>query len=130
MVYAVEGPTIVENGYTYPATQEDGVWIADAYLHDLTVLPHQVPGDLNLLFPKAVAAEEYPEIQETADAMERIGMREVEKSMIGRDVDGRVVGDSEEFCDSIGSIVISSECSSSSRGASVVTHARAHSTYG
>ena len=101
MIYTVEGPTIVEQGYTYPAVKEDGVWIADAYLHDPTVLPHQVPGDLNLLFPKAVAAEEFPEMPENPDLMEQLGMQGIFKEQQVPEVYDEVHG-CEEFCDSVG----------------------------
>ena len=44
--------------------------VADAYIHDDTVLPHQVPGDINLLFPRAEAAPEFPEVPELRDTLE------------------------------------------------------------
>ena len=69
MVYALEGATVREDGYLYPAAQIDGILLADAYIHDESVLPHQVPGNLHVLFPKARAAEPYPEEEEIPDAM-------------------------------------------------------------
>ena len=115
MLYTADGPTVVENGYTYPAVQQDGVWIADAYMHDPAVLPHQIPGDLNLLFPKAVAAEEYPEVPEEADIMEHIGLRELEKGIAGNTAKGESKAIFEEFCDSVGSLTLSdlSSCTGS-----------------
>ena len=108
MVYAVEGPTIVEGGYTYPAVKEDGVWIADAYLHDPAVLPHQVPGDLNLLFPKAVAAEEFPEVPEETDVLEQNGVRNTFKVGQASELHSGTAGNGE-FCDSVGSSVLPEE---------------------
>ena len=112
MVYAVEGPTIVEGGYTYPAVKEDGVWIADAYLHDPAVLPHQVPGDLNLLFPKAVAAEEFPEVPEEKDALEQYGIRDVLENEQASELHHGTAGNGE-FCDSVGSGALHEEHPSS-----------------
>ena len=72
MLYKASGPTVQQGGYTYPAANVDGVMVADAYVHDDEVLPHQVPGDLNLLFPRAVAAPEFPEISEPQDTLEKV----------------------------------------------------------
>ena len=69
MVYALEGPMIREDGYLYSAAKVNGTLIADAYIHDESVLPHQVPGDPDVFFPKARAAEPYPEEEEIPDAM-------------------------------------------------------------
>ena len=70
MLYELSGPTVSQGGYTYPATVIDGALVADAYLHDDTVLPHQVPGNLDLLFPQATAAPEFPECPELPDPIE------------------------------------------------------------
>ena len=70
MIYSTQGPTISQEGYVYPATTVDGILVAEAYLHDDSVLPHQVPGNIDLLFPKAVAAPEFPEIPELQDPLE------------------------------------------------------------
>ena len=80
MRHGVQGgrASIEEDGYLYPATNLDGVMIAEAYLHDDSRLPHQIPGDLNALFPKARAAEPYPEVEEVPDQMEAMGLREVQ----------------------------------------------------
>ena len=76
MLYEAQGPTIHQGGYTYPAANVDGVMVADAYLKDGEVLPHQVPGDINLLFPRAVAAPEFPENPEPQDSLELVPERE------------------------------------------------------
>ena len=73
MVYAVQGDTVEQDGYRYPAVEVDGVAVAEAYLHDERYLPHLIQGDLNELFPRALAAPELPEQEELPDALEKRG---------------------------------------------------------
>ena len=79
MVYPVDGETVIQNGYKYPAvTVEVGEnrveTIAEAYLHDDRRLPHEIGGDLNLLFPKARAAPELDETLMGEDPLEARGL--------------------------------------------------------
>ena len=73
MVYAVVGKTVVQEGYVYPAVEVDGVYVAEAYLHDERSLPHLIAGDINELFPKALAAPALPEQAEQEDWLETRG---------------------------------------------------------
>ena len=47
----------------------------EASLHDGRVLPHQVLGDLEAMFPRAIAGEEEPEEPEAKDKLEERGLR-------------------------------------------------------
>ena len=74
MVYAIQGPTIERDGYVYPATtDDDGSLLPEAYLHDPRLLPHQVPGGLERLFPRVLACDELEEESEEEDWLERNG---------------------------------------------------------
>ena len=78
IVYGLTGDTVTQDGYTYPATtvetSDGGVEkVADAYLHDARKLPHEIMGDLNLLFPRAHAAPALEEVEELKDALEERG---------------------------------------------------------
>ena len=53
----------------------EGLLVAEAYLHNDTILPHQVRGDLSQLFPRAHVAEAFPEEEELEDALEEFGRR-------------------------------------------------------
>ena len=53
----------------------EGLLVAEAYLHNDTILPHQVRGDLSQLFPRAQVAEAFPEEEELEDALEEFGRR-------------------------------------------------------
>ncbi len=57
---------------TYPGVHLEGELVADAYLHDERRLPHTIGGDLNDLFPVAVAG---PEIEETAEPKDELEKR-------------------------------------------------------
>ena len=72
------------------------------------MLPHQVPGDLNLLFPKAVAAEEFPEVPEEKDALEQYGIRDVLENEQVSELHRGTAGNGE-FCDSVGSHALHEE---------------------
>ena len=69
-VYAVEGRSVEQDGHRYPAAEYEGEWLPDAYLHDDRCLPHQLQGDLSLLFPHAVVPEELEEVAEAEDWLE------------------------------------------------------------
>ena len=69
------GPNhILQDGCAYESVTADGVCVPDARRHDIRSLPHQQSGDLNLLFPRAVAADELPETEEQLDRFEARGM--------------------------------------------------------
>ena len=80
MVYALAEEDLVEqDGYKYPAaiieaTDGGSERVPDAYLHDVRVLPHEVQGDLNEVFPKAHAAPALDELVEEEDPMELRGV--------------------------------------------------------
>jgi len=79
MLYSVTGDKIVQDGYEYPAVMIDvgnGCLekVAEAYLHDDRRLPHEINGDINMLFPKAHAAEALAETAELADPLETRGL--------------------------------------------------------
>ncbi len=78
MVYGVEGETIEQHGHVYPVeTVElaDGVFekVANAYLHDVRKLPHAIAGNLDDLFPRAIAAPALEEEEEPQDPLESRG---------------------------------------------------------
>ncbi len=54
-VEAYAGPTVAHEGRVFPAVFVDGERTPDAYLHDVTRLPHQHE-HLDELFPRAIAA--------------------------------------------------------------------------
>ena len=45
----------------------------EAHLHDERVLPHQVLGDLEAMFPREIAGKEEPEEPEAKDKLEERG---------------------------------------------------------
>ena len=69
-VYAMEGRSAEQDGHKYPAAEYEGEWLPDAYIHDDRCLPHQLQGDLSLLFPHAVVPEELEEVAEAEDWLE------------------------------------------------------------
>ena len=65
--------TICQDGWAYPAVElaeSGGQRVPEAHLHDERVLPHQVLGDLEAMFPRAIAGEEEPEEPEARDKLE------------------------------------------------------------
>ncbi len=74
LVYQAPNP-VEHEGRVYPGTWHEGEYIADAYLHPEDVLPHMIDGDLNELFPLAVAAPELEEMREEEDLLEERGRR-------------------------------------------------------
>ena len=69
---------IIQDGYAYNFTtldEADGQRVPEAYLHDETVLPHQIRGDLAAVFPRALAASEPVETVEPVEALESRGIR-------------------------------------------------------
>ena len=70
MVYAKRGAFLEQDGFLYPVGDYEGTIVPEAYLHDASQLPHLIGGDLRLLFPRAVPAEERDELAEEADWLE------------------------------------------------------------
>ena len=67
---------ICQDGWAYPSvvlSEFGGQIVPEAHLHDERVLPHQVLGNLEATFPRAIAGEEEPEEPEHADALEERG---------------------------------------------------------
>ena len=71
-VYTVEQP-VGHEGRVYPGVWHEGRYVAEAYLHPDGTLPHFLKGDLDVLFPKAVAGKELDETQEKEDPLEERG---------------------------------------------------------
>ena len=74
---ALTGKSVQRDGYDYPAVLYDGEWVPEAYLHDARVLPHQVAGGFEQLFPRVTACDELPETAESNDWLEQRGLAEV-----------------------------------------------------
>ena len=70
------GKCVQRDGHTYPAVEWEGDWLPEAYLHDATCLPHQLP-DFEKLFPRLEACEERYEHPEPTDWLEQKGLAEV-----------------------------------------------------
>ena len=70
------GKCVQRDGYTYPAVEWEGELLPEAYLHDSTCLPHQLP-DYERLFPRLTACEELYGVPEHEDWLERKGLEEV-----------------------------------------------------
>ena len=67
---------VCQDGWAYPAVvleEFGGQKVPEAHLHDERVLPHQVLGNLEAIFPRAIAGEEELEEPERADALEERG---------------------------------------------------------
>ena len=67
---------ICQDGWEYPAVvlEEFGRQnVPEAHLHDERVLPHQILGNLEGIFPRAIAGEEELEEPERRDALEERG---------------------------------------------------------
>ena len=68
-----EADVICKDGWAYRAVEIlDWGWqrVPEAYLHDERVLPHQVFGDLEAIFPRAIAGKEELEEREALDGLE------------------------------------------------------------
>ena len=68
--------TICQDGWDYCAVELaefGGQRVLEAHLHNGQVLPHQVLGDLEATFPRAIAGEEEPEEPEARDKLEERG---------------------------------------------------------
>ena len=70
------GKCVQLDGYTYPAVEWEGEWVAEAYLHDATCLPHQLP-NYEAYFPRVEACEALPEDPEPEDWLEERGLAEI-----------------------------------------------------
>ena len=76
MVYDPVGPTIEVDGYTYPTVKVEGLLVAEAYLHNDAILPHQVRGNLLQFFSRAQVADVFSEEEVgLEDALEEFGRR-------------------------------------------------------
>ena len=67
---------ICQDGWAYPAVvleEFGGQKVPEAHLHDERVLPHQILGNLEAIFPRAIAGEEELEEPERLDALEERG---------------------------------------------------------
>ena len=60
-----------QEGFFYQVGDYEGEAVPEAYLHDARQLPHLIGGDLRLLFPRAVAADELDELPEEPDWLEQ-----------------------------------------------------------
>ena len=68
--------TICQDGWAYPAVELaefGGQRVPEVHMHDERVLPHQVLGDLEAMFPRAIAREEEPELPEAKVKLEERG---------------------------------------------------------
>jgi hypothetical protein len=74
--YAVKGPIVVRDGHKNAAVKYEGESLLEAYLHDESRLPHQLTGNLAVLFPRAVVPPELEEVPELADWLEARADRE------------------------------------------------------
>ena len=67
---------VCQDGWAYPAVvleEFGGQKVPEAHLHDERVLPHQILGNLEATFPRAIAGEEELEEPEHPDALEERG---------------------------------------------------------
>ena len=75
MRYTVGEMTENRDGYKYPSVriEDEGHPLPDAFLHDEAVLPHMIPGNLLMMFPRVYAAKD-PEggVVEAADWLEKL----------------------------------------------------------
>ena len=65
--------TICQDGWAYPAVElaeSGGQRVPEARLHDEQVLPHQIRGDLEAMFPRAIAGEEEHAEPQARDLLE------------------------------------------------------------
>ena len=78
MRYSVDELTANRDGYMYPSVrvEQEEQPLPDAYLHDASVLPHMIPGNLLLMFPRVYAAKD-PEngAVEAADWLEELAAK-------------------------------------------------------
>ena len=86
-VYSVESP-VEHEGRQYPGVWHEDRYVAEAYLHPEGVLPHCIKGNLDDLFPRAVAGEECKECKEPIDVLEERG-RKIGEEKKGRATVGR-----------------------------------------
>ena len=64
------------DNYYYPSIIFEGEALPEAYLHDPSVLPPQVPGGFERLFPRVVTYDELEEESEEEDWLEQKGLEE------------------------------------------------------
>ena len=73
-VYAVE-QSVEHQGRQYPAVWYEDRYVPEAYMHPTGTLPHFLKGDLDAMFPLAVAGEELVETKEEKDLLEERGTK-------------------------------------------------------
>ena len=69
-VRPIVGEAFEQDGYRYPVATWEGEKVPEAFLHDERVLPHQIVGGLERLFPRVVACTETIEVPEVQDWLE------------------------------------------------------------
>ena len=75
-VEAEAADTICQDGWAYPAVElaeSGGQRVPEGRLHDEQVLPHQIRGDREAMFPRAIAGEEEHEEPQARDVLEEWG---------------------------------------------------------
>ena len=85
-----DGPTVEHRGRRYPAVWYEGRYVPEAYPHPPSSLPHLLEGNLDVLFPLAVAGEELVEVNETEDPLEERGAK------IGKQANGSMPMDKDD----------------------------------
>ena len=75
MVRQIEDGGFERDGYLYPTVEWEGERLPEAFPHDPRVLPHQVKGGLERLFPRVVACKELQEIGQSEDWLEIRGLK-------------------------------------------------------
>ena len=77
MIRPIEDEGFERDGYVYPTVEWEGERLPEAFPHDPRVLPHQVKGGLERLFPRVVACEERAELPEPSDWLETRALEEL-----------------------------------------------------
>ena len=95
-IYEAQGDRMIQDGYEYMVATVEGPEgqlerVPEAYLHDTRQLPHEIPGDINVLFPKAYAADALQECPEKIDPLEARG------EAIGRNMGEQLVHEGIKF---------------------------------
>ena len=73
LCYSPQDP-VSYGGRTYPRAAGEEGDVPDAYPHPKDSLPHLLKGNLDVLFPLAVASEELAETEEVVDPLEERGV--------------------------------------------------------
>ena len=75
MVRQIEDGGFERDGYLYPTVEWEGERLPEAFPHDPRVLPHQVKGGLERLFPRVAACGELPEVKQETGWLEEKGLQ-------------------------------------------------------